>query len=188
MLSTSVSLLDRLRDGTDPLAWERFARMYTPILAIWSRRLGLQPDDANDLVQDVFVLLMRKLSLYRRDGSARFRDWLRTVLTNRFRESRRRIQPTAAGDLGEVVVWIESNDPAADFWAREYRTLVVAKAMDVIRRDFEETTWRAFLATTAEGRRAADVAAELGMTEAAVYAGKARILARLRREFADILD
>ena len=162
--------------------------MYTPILAIWSRRLGLQPDDANDLVQDVFVLLMRKLSLYRRDGGARFRDWLRTVLTNRFRELRRRNRPSLVGDLDDGEDQNEASDPAAEFWAREYRTLVVAKAMDVIQRDFEETTWRAFLATTADGRRTAEVAAELGMTEAAVYAGKARILARLRREFVDLLD
>ena len=188
MLSTSFSLLERLRDSPDPVVWERFVRLYTPVLVIWAKRLGLQPADAQDLVQDVFALLVRKLSQYQREGDSRFRVWLRTVLTNRFREVRRRLRPVPPGDLGDAPDLRLPDDPAAEFWEHEYRKLVVARALDVIRRDFEETTWRAFVATTMEGRRAADVAAELGLTEGAVYAGKARILSRLRHEFADLID
>ena len=188
MLSTSISLLERLRDAPDAETWERFVRLYTPVLAIWARRLGLQPSDEQDLVQDVFCLLLRKLSQYRLEGGSRFRDWLRTVLTNRFREVRRRLSPLPAGDLADVAGLQSVDDPAAEFWEREYRALVVAKALEVIRRDFEETTWRAFLSTTVEGRPTAAVAAELGLSEGAIYTGKARILTRLRREFADFVD
>ena len=61
MLTTSVSLLHRLREGTDPHDWERFVRLYAPLLLRWARQFGAQDADAADLVQDVLALLFHKL-------------------------------------------------------------------------------------------------------------------------------
>src|SRR5262245_6236650 len=61
MLTTSDSLLHRLRHPSDGEAWARFIQLYTPVLHRWANRLGLQEADAADLVQDVFGLLLRKL-------------------------------------------------------------------------------------------------------------------------------
>jgi RNA polymerase sigma-70 factor (ECF subfamily) len=55
-------------------------------------------------------------------------------------------------------------------------------------RDFQPATWKAFWEQAVEGRPAAEVAAELGLTIGAVYASKFRVLDRLRRELADMLD
>jgi hypothetical protein len=65
MNTTSASLLDRLRQTADPAAWERFVRLYTPLLCHWARRLGLASQDVEDLVQDVFAVLLRKLPEFR---------------------------------------------------------------------------------------------------------------------------
>jgi DNA-directed RNA polymerase specialized sigma24 family protein len=45
----------------------------------------------------------------------------------------------------------------------------------------DSQTWRAFLAVALEGRPAAEVAAALGMTKAAVYMARARVLDKLRQ-------
>ena len=54
--------------------------------------------------------------------------------------------------------------------------------------DFNETTWKACWALVVEGRQAADVACELGITAGAVHAARFRVLARLKGEFAGLLE
>jgi RNA polymerase sigma-70 factor (ECF subfamily) len=59
------------------------------------------------------------------------------------------------------------------------------RAMELIRTEFEEQTWRAFLRVTVEGQSPRDVAVDLGMTPNAVYIAKSRVLCRLREELGD---
>lgn len=62
--TTPASLLERLREPGDQEAWRRFVQLYTPLLFRAARRLGLPPEDASDLVQDVLALLVRKLPAF----------------------------------------------------------------------------------------------------------------------------
>ena len=61
MHTTSASLLQRLREPKGPDDWTRFVQLYTPLLFHWMQKWGLQPQDAADLVQEVFVTLLQKL-------------------------------------------------------------------------------------------------------------------------------
>jgi RNA polymerase sigma factor (sigma-70 family) len=185
MLSTSHSLLDEIRTTADGSCWEKFVHLYTPVLGAWADRLGLPTADAQDLVQDVFVLLVRKIALYQRSEQGRFRDWLRTVLTNRYRERLRKRTPELA-PMNRVDD--QAEDPAESFWEDEYRRLVAARALEFLRESFEEHVWRAFWVTTVEGRSTAETASELGMTTGAVYVARSRVLTKLRREFDGFLE
>jgi RNA polymerase sigma-70 factor (ECF subfamily) len=82
MDKTPASLLHRLRQPNAVDAWPRFVELYTPLLYYWAKRLGLQQQDAADLVQDVFVLLVQKLPEFAYDRHKSFRGWLRTVTLN----------------------------------------------------------------------------------------------------------
>jgi hypothetical protein len=79
-LTTSISLLHRLRDGADPRDWERFVRLYTPLLLRRARRVSAQ--DA-DVVQEVFVLLFHKLPSFDYDGTRSFRAGLPNLASRR---------------------------------------------------------------------------------------------------------
>jgi RNA polymerase sigma-70 factor (ECF subfamily) len=184
MTTTPASLLQRLRQAPDEASWARFAEIYTPLLYHWARRVGLAPADASDLVQDVFVLLVQKLPELQHDPSKRFRGWLRAVTLNRWREKARKKAPAPAADLGDIP------DRGVDeaFWELEYRQRVVDRALELMRAEFEPATWRAFWEVAANGRRAADVGAELGLSANAVHIAKSRVLRRLREELADMLD
>src|SRR4029078_4012717 len=61
MTKTPASLLERLRDSFDADAWARFVALYTPLIYSWGRCVGLQDQDAADLVQDVFATLIQVL-------------------------------------------------------------------------------------------------------------------------------
>jgi RNA polymerase sigma-70 factor, ECF subfamily len=185
MLSTSLSLLDELQTTTDGECWEKFVRLYTPVLGAWASRLGLSSSDAEDLLQDVFALLVQKIDRYQPCEQGRFRDWLRVVLTNRFRERRRKRTP----ELASVdPIDTRGDDPLAAFWEKEYQQLVVARALEFLRDRFEERVWRAFWLTTVEGRSTMEVADELRMSVGAVYVARSRVLTKLRREFEGFLD
>jgi RNA polymerase sigma-70 factor (ECF subfamily) len=177
--------LERLRRPDDATAWERFAELYTPLLYHWALRAGLQRADAADLVQDVFLLLIRKLPEFHYDPTKQFRAWLRTVTLNKYRERQRsaRRQPGSFDPDSEPAI----ADPAAEYWENEYRGHLATTALNLLRTEFSATTWTAIWATTVEGRRAADVAAELKMTPGAVLAAKCRALARLRQELDGML-
>jgi RNA polymerase sigma-70 factor (ECF subfamily) len=62
------------------------------------------------------------------------------------------------------------------------RLFAVRRAMDVVRRDVQAPTWRAFEAAVIEDRPTAEVARELGITETYVRNAKSRIMKRLRME------
>jgi RNA polymerase sigma-70 factor (ECF subfamily) len=62
------------------------------------------------------------------------------------------------------------------------------RAVEQVRGDFEEQTWRAFWLTVVEGRSAAALAADLGMTTVAVRQAKFRVLRRLKEELGELLD
>jgi RNA polymerase sigma-70 factor (ECF subfamily) len=187
MTRTPPSLLEQLRNPADQAAWERFVRLYTPLLHFWARRLGLDGPDAADLVQDVFVVLVKKLPEFRYDPRKRFRAWLWTVAANKARERRRRPVPgEQPGDepLREAAV----ADPADEAAEQEYRRYVVGRALQLMQADFEPTTWQAFWECVTARRPAAEVAAQLGLTPGAVYNAKSRVLRRLRQELRDLLD
>jgi RNA polymerase sigma-70 factor, ECF subfamily len=189
MQSTSPTLLAKLRDPTDQASWQRFVDLYTPLLFYWGRRQGLQQGDAADLAQDVLTTLVRKLPDFAYLPEKGFRNWLRTVTLNRWRDLGRKRKETAMGGYDDDPSF-EPPDPIADssFDQKEYNEYVYRRALEIVRRDYEETTWQAcWLAVTTE-RTAADIGQELGLSEGAVYASKFRILKRLREELADLID
>ncbi len=186
MHTTPPSLLDALRHRADQVGWVRFVNLYSPLLCHWARRLGLLDAEVDDFVQDVFLLLVRKLPDFEYQPSQRFRGWLWTLTVNRLRETRRRkaLPNEPVADLDERL----QVDVSCDLDEAEYRQYVVSRALQLMQSEFETTTWRAFWESTTNERPAREVAAELGMTVDAVYASKSRVLRRLRQELEGLLD
>lgn len=188
MLTTPPSLLERLRRSPEREAWERFVDMYTPLFFAWAKRIGVGPQDAKDLVQDLFTILVEKLPQFEYDKEKSFRGWLRTVFLNRWRNWRRQRALEAA-----AVVEVARDQPAAttdppEFEEAEYRRHLVHRALMVMKTEFEPVTWKACWEYVACARPARQVAAELGITVNSVYLAKARVLRRLRVELAGLLD
>ena len=189
MESTSSSLLLRLRRPGEQAAWQRFIDLYSPLLYFWACRMGLDTQDAADLVQDVFVALVQKLPQFRyQPDKGGFRTWLRAVAENRWRDAlrKRAAAPTNAGP--EALEEALAPDEASALWEAEYHQHVLSRAVQIMRSDFEEKTWKACWALVVEGKSGAAVAAELGMKIDAVYAARSRVLRRLRQELEGLMD
>ena len=124
MTTTSISLLQRLRQPGQEQDWVSFVQLYTPLLFYSAYRMGLQEQDAADLVQDVFTLLVQKLPEFSYDQHKSFRAWLRTVLMNKFRENQRRAVAQLKADRAA---------PAAD---------LIPDGAAALKRPSTGTTWR----------------------------------------------
>jgi RNA polymerase sigma-70 factor (ECF subfamily) len=186
---TPVSLLERLRQPPAQAqeAWARFVRLYTPLLFAWAHRLGLQGADAADLVQDVAVLLVRKLPDFSYQRHPNFRAWLWKVLLNRCRENRRRWQPAVQGDEA-LLADLAEPDNVANWAEAEYRRQLLGRALQLLQPEFSESTWRAFEQYVLRERPAREVAGELGVSVNVVHLAKSRVLQRLREELDGLLD
>ena len=80
---TRASLIVRLPDPADARAWDEFAAVYAPLIYRLARRHGLQPADADDLVQEVFSSVSRSVQAWlRKDGRGPFRAWLLRIAKN----------------------------------------------------------------------------------------------------------
>jgi RNA polymerase sigma-70 factor (ECF subfamily) len=185
MSDTPASLLQRLRQSADPEAWRRFVRLYTPLLHYWAQRTGLAGQDADDLVQDVFTVLVKELPRFEYDQRKSFRGWLRTVAVNRWHASRRPRQ-VPSQPLDTIEPAGPAADPGESLASAEFQQLVYRRALDLMQTDFPATTWKACKALVVDGRSAAEVAQELGLSVGAVHAARFRVLARLREELAGL--
>ena len=194
--STSISstLLERVR-AKRPEAWERLVDLYGPSVYGWCRRAGLGPSDSADVVQEVFAAVARCVEDFRRDRAAdSFTAWLATIARNKIRDHyrRQRDRPRAAGGTAAQQQFLEvpdpevanpeESDPIDRSELEQTDRLLSRRGLQLVRSEFENRTWEAFWRTTVDAHAPTDVADELGMSVAAVYKAKSRVLRRLRQE------
>lgn len=184
---TRASLLVQLRDGANHGAWQEFISLYGPVVYGFARKRGLQDADAADMMQDVMRSVSSaivRLDYDRNQGS--FRGWLFTITRNKVFNflSARRHRPQGSGDTTTNRLLDNQPDPGdgSETWEMEYQRRLAALAMERVKREFQENTWRAFWLTAVEGVAAAEAAREVGLSPGAIYVAKSRVLARLKEE------
>ncbi|MBC8117033.1 MAG: sigma-70 family RNA polymerase sigma factor, partial [Candidatus Saccharimonas sp.] len=67
-------------------------------------------------------------------------------------------------------------------WDADYERQLFHFAANIVKQDFTEATWRAFWMTAVDGASGRDVAEQLGLTVAAVYLAKGRVMTRLKEQ------
>ncbi len=181
LYATRASIFLRLRaDGTidRELGWQEFAQKYSRVIAGFARNAGLPPQEADDVLQDVLLGFFRVSEAFEYDPQkGRFRGYLKRVTLNAIRSRFRRRRP----DVG-IADHVEPSlpDNVDEQWDRQWTEQMLTRAMAEVRDEVEEKTWRAFELYGVRGTPAVAVAAETGMSEAAIRHAKMRLTKRLR--------
>jgi RNA polymerase sigma-70 factor (ECF subfamily) len=179
-----------LRDLGNPdhreAAWRTFLQRYQPLIYGWSRRTGLNHDDAEEISAAVLSKLVTALQDFAYDPAHRFRGWLKTVVANEVRclNRQRARRPGDRGSGHPLVARRLTELPAPDPITELIDQLDDTLACDL--RHAEEVTrrvrarvaphvWEAFWRTAIGQETGRDVADRLGMTVAAVYVAKRRV-------------
>jgi RNA polymerase sigma-70 factor (ECF subfamily) len=132
----------------------------------------------------VLVKLLHLLPTYQRAAGQSFRGWLYKVTANLCVDFRRKATRPLPGAEGLSGV----DQPVVEVDEVEYRQLLARRAMELLRPDFNDQTWAAFSGVRVEDRPVREVAAQLGVSENAVYLACPRVMTRLREELGELLD
>jgi RNA polymerase sigma-70 factor (ECF subfamily) len=168
--------------------------VYAPLIYAFVRKRGLQDADAADLTQVCLCQVaahMGSLEYDARRGS--FRGWLFTIVRNKLRDfcNHSQRQDQGSGDSRMLQLLQAQAAPEteeAEQWENEYRRGLLAWAAQQVRPEVQETTWQAFWQTAVEGKPGKAVAEALGLTAAAVYLAKSRVMTRLRAVIREVQE
>jgi RNA polymerase sigma-70 factor (ECF subfamily) len=174
-VSEDARLVDAAREGSGTAfgsLYNRYARMVHGVLLA-----KVPPSDVDDLVQDVFVQALRRLSTLRESGS--FGAWLTTIARNRANDYYRRAVPESP----------LPDDPAEDEArygsARGGQESPAAEVLDAIKslpNAYRET----LILRLVEGMTGAEIAASTGMTHGSVRVNLHRGMQQLRAKLLSI--
>jgi RNA polymerase sigma-70 factor (ECF subfamily) len=122
-----------------------------------------------------------------------FRAWLRTIICSRTADYWRALDAGTrpSGGSGATAALQQIADPASDLnrqWDEEHDRYVLNCLLDLVGEEFEPATLRAFRRLALDGANGAEVADELGLSVAAVYVAKSRVLQRIRRLADGLID
>jgi RNA polymerase sigma-70 factor (ECF subfamily) len=193
MDETRQSLLIRAQTGEES-AWKTLADLYRPLIIGWLNRQGVPAGDLDDLTQDVLLSVVKHLPAFQHSGHrGAFRSWLRTIVCSRTIDYWRAINAgtQAQGGSGATAALQQIADPDSDLnrrWDEEHDRYVLNCLLDLVEEEFEPTTLRAFRRLAIDGASGAEAAQELGLSVAAVYVAKSRVLQRIRQEAEGLID
>jgi RNA polymerase sigma-70 factor (ECF subfamily) len=182
---TRISLIRRVRDPSDHRSWREFQELYEPVLLAYLQKHGLKEQDARDVVQDIFLALVRALPTFELDhGRGRFRTWLWQVAWHALADWARRQRRQSKAEQ-EWCQQLAASCPPAECepdaeWVAAYHRRVLESVLARVRAEARPATWNCFERHLLHGRPAAEVAAELGLSATAVYTNASRTLALVR--------
>jgi RNA polymerase sigma factor (sigma-70 family) len=184
---TSLTLLDRLREEGDDSAWRELNDLYSPVLRNWLRRYELQSSDADDLIQEVLLVVSREVGTFEHSGrTGAFRTWLKTTLINRLRDwwRSKKYRPVASGESDFLQQLDQLNDPNSELsqiWNAEHDRVLIRQLLAIVESQFSENTREAFQRVALDGENLDQVAKDLGISRNAVIIAKHRVLKALRQ-------
>jgi RNA polymerase sigma-70 factor (ECF subfamily) len=190
---TSTGLLQRAMLREDA-AWTRLVSLYGPLVYWWCRRWGLQPNDAENVGQEVFMRVFEGLPGFRgASGGGSFRGWImqiaRNCFVNHLRKQQTVIEPRGGSDAQKQLNLIPAADRGSEQGElREDVALLLRQALELLRSEFSTRDAEIFSQLVLFGRPPAEVAAAHEVTPGVIYAVKSRVIRRLKAEFAELVD
>lgn len=193
--TTNLSLLERMRGGSDERSWREFFRAYSPMLMSFARRLGLSDADADDAVQETLLAVhaaFRKMPEPFDRTKGRFKSWLRGVAKHKVRDVQRRHQKDARIEQHDVLAGAdadpETSSEVDELFELEWQRNLLARALEQVAREVDPAVYQAFELYAVHGNDPNKVAKLLGVSRNAVYISKTRVLKQVSRIIVELQE
>lgn len=182
---TNPSIFLRLQQAeTAPreLAWAEFHARYAPMITKFAQRLGLPPQDVDDVVQDVMLGFFSKSPTFTYDPSkGRFRGYLKVCThhaAQRRREASSKNLPSDPARLDEVAI--------DHLWEDVWEAELLRQTLDELRAEMGTTNaFQAFEQHVMFEHPAEAVATTLKIHLNSVYRAKDQVVQILHKRLAD---
>ncbi len=183
-------LIEAVQRG-DEQAWSTVISRFQGRLISFARRMLAERSEAEDLVQDTFLGLLRSLSSY--DPERSLETYLFAILRNKLHDHMRRRQPGQRQSLDQLDLedgsgaWVDRDTPSRHAATQELldvqRRTLVAALRQWVRQSTEQGRFQDLMVIemlVVLGLRNKEVAADLGLSETAVAGIKFRVLGQWR--------
>lgn len=187
MDTTRPSLLIRVKDARDTLAWSEFHELYAPLLYRYARASGLGHEDAEDVRSTCYESIVKQIADFDYDKQkGGFKAWLRTIVRRRVVDllRKRRERPADTHQLSEL----PDSDPAVEeLWETHWKQQHLRFCVERVREQVPEATYSAFRLLLDEVP-VPQICEQLGLSANQVYKAKARVLQLVRGQMSQIYD
>ena len=188
---TNISLIARVRDRTDDESWREFYQFYHPLLTRYLRRLGLPEHSANDVIQDVFVRLLQALPTFDLDSKrGRFRSYLWKLTYSGLVDEARRVKARRQAEEEWVKRFLIADEAESRKVHQELNEInyrqIIDRALPRVRAVTSTRAWTCFEQRLLLDRPGSVIAAELGISDKAVFVYASRVLKAVRQQCAAV--
>ena len=185
--TTNVSLLCRIqRNERDETAWREFVDRYGKRIFLWCENRGLQPNDAEEVTQQVLIRISKYVRKFEYDASLSFRAYLRRATENSISDFvKDKYSREFARGGSEVPKWMESIEAREDLIQRlksVFDIELLELAMSRVKKRVLEKRWNAWYLTAIEQVESSEVAQRLQMSIASLYSAKNQVGKMVRDE------
>ena len=190
---TRYTLLERVRDRTDEQSWEDFIEIYRPYMYRVLRRMNFSHEEAEDLSQNVLVVLWDKLPDFKHSfRTGAFRAWLCKIVRNKGvdyirKQSSRKNKLDQESNLLNSPLMSENTNDLEKAAEEEWNQHVSDLAWKVIEEEFSESVRKAFMLSI-EGVPGEEIAERLNVQVNSIYTYKKRIRNRLKELIRNMND
>jgi RNA polymerase sigma-70 factor (ECF subfamily) len=190
---TRMTLLQKMQKQYDDVAWEEFVDTYSGYIYTIINSMNISDSDADDLRQQIFLKLWKKLPEIDLSKMSRFRSYLAVVVRNAVKDfikkKTREANRSESMMPSEELRFIESiSEPEIDaVIEKEWTNYVAALAFKNISEYFTKEAMALFNETL-QGRDIKVVAEEMGMALSTAYRLKSRVKESLLTEIEALND
>ena len=195
-IPTRQSLLSRLKDAGDQESWRVFFETYWRLIYRAAARAGLSDDEAQDVVQDTVLAMVRRMPGFHYDpAKGLFKNWLLQAtqwqIVTQLRRRKTHIQsprpePRCSARETQTATIEQAADPAGSaletIWDEEWEDNLLAAALERVKKRIDAKQYQAYDLYVLNEVPASRVARALRINLAQVYLAKHRTNKLLRVE------
>lgn len=185
---TSLSLLERVQGG-DPIAWVDFSKIYMSVLRKWCVQWSLQSADADDLIQETWLVMIGQIGRFQHRGLGSFRSWMRTIAWHCLCAAITRSERVRRSEqLNALLVSARARETLEEEIDRICDQQMLKDAMQLVAKRVRPSTWDVFQKMALEGLSAKQISEETGLHPESVYASRARVQRLVHKELRRLMN
>lgn len=189
-------MINRLKNLDDQGSWDEFFKCYWKLIYSVARKTGLSDAEAQDVVQETVLTVVRKISGFETDARrGSFRGWLLKITRWRIADQFRKRSPEGAlpprdrkrpGETSQTPTSHRIVDPASldieAIWERDWEKNLFEIALENVRQQVDAGLYQMFDLHVIKEIPVTRVAKKLGVKPPKVYFAKYKVSRLVKKE------
>jgi RNA polymerase sigma factor (sigma-70 family) len=192
LYATRASLLNRIKNPEDQESWKEFFDRYSKLIYSVAAKAGLGHAEAEEVVQETFITLVKTMPNFTYDPTKSFKAWLLKVtgrkVLDQFRK-RKRLQcinnPSTVRDGRTATIERIADPKSVDvdaIFETEWRERIFEMAVEKVKLKVQASDFQIYDLYVIKKWPPAKVASTLGVKRGRVYLAKFRVGTLVKRE------